>query len=77
MHKDIVNFAEESRSCTKYGKNAEYLTPKFDFEPLPLLTQPGQELQLNYAGMIENHKGKYVIMGGNRSYLEFFVSKRH
>ena len=28
MHKDIVNLAEEWRSCTHYGKNAKYIIPK-------------------------------------------------
>ena len=28
MHKDIVNRAEECRSCTRYGKNAKYVIPK-------------------------------------------------
>ena len=28
MHKDIVNMAEECRSCTRYGKNAKYIIPK-------------------------------------------------
>ena len=37
MHKDIVNMAEESRSCTRYGKSAKYIIPKNDSKPLPLL----------------------------------------
>ena len=41
MHKDIVNLAEECRSCTRYGKNAKYIIPKNATKPLPLLTQPG------------------------------------
>ena len=57
MNKDIVNLAEECRSCTRYGKNIKYLIPKNSSKPLPLLTQPGQEVQLDYAGPIENHKG--------------------
>ena len=28
MHKDIVNLAEECRSCTRYGKNVKYRIPK-------------------------------------------------
>ena len=34
MHKDIVNMAEECRSCTRYGKNAKYLIPKNSAKPL-------------------------------------------
>ena len=62
MHKDIVNMAEECRSCTRYGKNAKYLIPKTSAKPLPLLSQPGQELQLDYAGPLEDHKGKKIYL---------------
>ena len=62
MNKDIVNLAEECRNCTRYGKNLKYLIPKNSPKPLPLLTQPGQEVQLDYAGLIENHKGKKIYL---------------
>ena len=61
MHKDIVNLAEECRSCTRYGKNAKYIIPKNATKPLPLLTQPSQEVQPDYAVPLvplEDHKGK-------------------
>ena len=61
MHKDIVNLAEECRSCTRYGKNAKYIIPKNATKPLPLLTQPDQEIQLDYAGPLEDYKGKKII----------------
>ena len=54
MHKDIVNLAEECRECTRYGKNAKYILPKNSSQPLPLLSQPGQEVQLDYAGPLED-----------------------
>ena len=60
MHKDIVNMAEECRSCPGYGKKVKYVIPKNSAKPLPLLTQPGQELQLDYAGPLEDHKGKQI-----------------
>ena len=62
MIKDIVNLAEECRSCTRYGKNVKYLISKNSSKPLPLLTQPGQEVQLDYAGPIENQKGKKIYL---------------
>ena len=62
MHKDIVNLAEECRSCTRYGKNAKYIIPKNATKPLPLLTQPGQEVQLDYAGPLEDYKGKKIYL---------------
>ena len=61
MHKDIVNLAEECRSCTRYGKNAKYIIPKNASKPFPLLSQPGQEFQLDYAGPLEEYKGKKYI----------------
>ena len=62
MHKDIVNMAEESRSCTRYGKNAKYIIPKNASKPLALLSQPSQELQLDYAGPLEDTKGKKIYL---------------
>ena len=62
MHKDIVNLAEECRSCTRYGKNAKYLNRKNSAKPLLLLTQTGQELQLDYACPLEDHKGKKIYL---------------
>ena len=62
MNKDIVNLAEECRSCTRYGKIVKYLISKNASKPLPLLTQPGQEVQLDYAGPIENQKGKKIYL---------------
>ena len=62
MHKDIVNLAEECRSCTPYGKSANYIIPKNASKPPPLLTQPSQEVQLDYAGPLEDHKGKKIYL---------------
>ena len=62
MHKDIVNVAEECRSCTRYGKNVKYLIPKNASKPLRLLTQPRQKVQLDYAGPLENHRGKKIYL---------------
>ena len=58
MYKDKKNLAEECRSCTRYGKNVKYFIQKNASKPLPLLTQPGQEVPFGYAGPLENHRGK-------------------
>ena len=55
MHNDIVNMAEECRRCTRYGKNAKYIIPKNASKPL-------QEVQLDYAGTLEDHKGKKIYL---------------
>ena len=57
-----MTLAEECRSCTRYGKNVKYLISKNTSKPLPLLTQPGQEVQLDYAGPIENQKGTKIYL---------------
>ena len=62
MHMDIANLAEECRSCTRYGQNVKYLIPKKASKPLLLLTQQGQEVQLGYAGPLENHRGKIYLL---------------
>ena len=64
MHKDIVNLAEakECRGCTRYAKSGKYLIPKNASKALPLLTHPGQEVQLDYAGPLENHRGKKIYL---------------
>ena len=58
LHKDIVNMAKECRSCTRYGKNVKNIILKNASKSLPVLTQPGQELQLDYAGPLEDKKGE-------------------
>ena len=60
MHKDIVNLAEECRECKRYGKNVKYILPKNSSQPLLLLSQPGQEVQSDYAGTLEDCKGKKI-----------------
>ena len=77
MHKDIVNLAEECRNCTRYGKNVKYLIQKNASKPLPLLPQPGQEVQLDYAGRLENHRGKNRPSSSYRSFLEISFGKSH
>ena len=62
LHKDLVNMAEDCRSCARYGKNAKYVIPKNASKPLPLLSQPGEELQLDYAGPLEDTKGRKIFL---------------
>ena len=76
MNNDIVNLAEECGSCTRYGKNKNYLISKNASKPLPLLTQPGQEVQLDYAGPIENQKRKKNLpLSSYRSILKISIGE--
>ena len=70
MHEDIVNLAEESRSCTRYGKNAKYLIPKNASKPLPLLTQPGQKNTVRLIGTDRKSKWKNLLAGSYRLILQ-------
>ena len=53
-----MNLAEECRECTRYGKNTKYILPKNSSQLLALLSQPGPEVHLDYAGPLEDYKGR-------------------
>ena len=76
IHKDIVNLAKECRQCTRYGKNTKYIIPKNSSQPLPLLSQPEQEVQSDYAGPLKDCKGKkfYLLTAIDRC-SKFFYFK--
>ena len=57
-----MNLAEECRNCTRYGRNAKYIIPKNVSKPLPLLSLLDQELQIDYAGHLEDHKGEKICL---------------
>ena len=61
MHKEIADLAEGCGSCTRYDKNAKFVIPKNATKPLPLLTQPAQQSQLDYARSFEDHKRKKIF----------------
>ena len=44
MHRDIVQLCKDCAQCTKFGKNLKAN------KPLPFLSSPNEELQLDYAG---------------------------
>ena len=65
MHKDIVRLVDECRDSIRYSKNAKNVIPIYSYMPLPLFTHPGQEAQIDYAGPLEDHKGKHISISGN------------
>ena len=77
MHKDIVNLAEDGRSCTLDSKKAKYIISKNATKPLQLLMQPGQELLLDYARPLEDHKGKKLLIGSNRSTFKISIGENY
>ena len=47
------------------------LNQKNSLQPLPLLSQPGQEVQLDYAGPLEDCKGKIYLLTAIDRYSKF------
>ena len=50
MHRDIVQLCKDCPQCTKFGKNLKANASFNSTEPLSLLSDPNEELQLHYAG---------------------------
>ena len=50
MHKDIVNMAEECRSCTRYGKNAKYIVTKKCIKTLSAAFTAGARITIRLCG---------------------------
>ena len=49
--------------CTLFGKNIKSSTTYNSAKPLPTLSAPNQELQLDFAGpLIDDKKGKIYIL---------------
>ena len=62
MHRDIIQLCKDCPHCTKFGKN---LKVNFSFnstKPLPLLSGPNEELQLDYAGPHPDSAGNNIYI---------------
>ena len=51
-------------ACKSSGKNLKYQLPKQNFGKLKTLTEPGQEIQIDYSGKLNNKnlKGDHQIL---------------
>ena len=68
MHRDIVQLCKDCPQCTKFGKNLKANASFNSSKPLPLLSGPNEELQLNYAGPLLDSFGNiiYILVAINR-----------
>ena len=66
---EIVAKAQACRSCTDKGKNLKPLISKSQLGSLPPLTEPNQEIQMDFAGPIpfkENTQNNYILVTVDR-----------
>ena len=62
LNRQIVDTCEKCRECTLYGKNLKPVKTFHTAQPLPKLTGPIQELQLDFAGPILDDKGEKIFL---------------
>ena len=56
MQKEIEEKAKNCVACMASGKNLKYQIPKREFGKLKTLTEPGQEIQIDFSGKLNNEK---------------------
>ena len=63
LNRQIVNVCEKCPECTLFGKNIKTSATYNSAKPLPTLSAPNQELQLDFAGpLVDDKKGKIYIL---------------
>ena len=64
IHREVTAKAQSCGDCIKKGKNLKPLTPKNSLGTLPKLSEPNEEVQLDFAGPIpiREHKQNYYIL---------------
>ena len=68
IHRKIVTLTQNYQPCIKIGKNLKPLIPKNKISELPQLTEPNEEVQLDFAGPVldEKHKESYILASVDR-----------
>ena len=56
--RDIENKAKNCTACLASGKNLKYKLPNSHYGKLKTLTEPGQEIQIDFTGKLHNKKNK-------------------
>ena len=56
MKQDIENKVKDCTACLASGKNLNYQLPKKHYGKLEKLTEPGQEIQIDFTGKLHNKK---------------------
>ena len=55
IHRDVVALAQRCKQCTKTGKNLKPIIPKNKHTSLSTLSEPNDEIQMDFAGPITNN----------------------
>ena len=60
-HRDVTYNAQTCPDCIKTGKNLKPLQAKSKLGTLPILTEPNEEIQMDFAGPLtfREHKDDY------------------
>ena len=68
MRRDIVQLCKDCPQCTKFGKNLKANASFNSTKPLPPLSGPNEELQLDYAGPLLDSDGNniYILVAIDR-----------
>ena len=68
LHREIREKAETCPSCRTAGKNLNTQIPQTDVNRLEILTEPGQEIQLDFAGPIKSKSrgDVYILVAVDR-----------
>ena len=60
IHRTIALRAENCRQCLDQGKNLKSIKPKSELGTLPKLSEPNEELQMDFAGPIPDAKNNNI-----------------
>ena len=73
IHRSLTWKAQACDECTKQGKNLKPIIPKQNLGKLPKLSEPNEELQMDFAGPISfcNHTDSYYILISVDRYSRF------
>ena len=55
-NRDIENKVNDCIACPASGKNLKYQIPKTHYRKLKKLTEPGQEIQIDFTGKLHNNR---------------------
>ena len=59
IHREIVTLTQNCQPCIKIGLNLKRIIPKSKFTQLPILLEPNEEIQLDFAVPIMDKQLKY------------------
>ena len=64
IHREVTAKAQSCGDCIKEVKNLKPITPKKSLGILPKLSEPNEEVQIDFAGAIPSreHKQNYYIL---------------